>query len=44
MWENMGLIRVGENYMRTFSIIPDPTQEIYKEIIVFDGGLNFHPP
>ena len=30
--------------MRTFSIIPDPTQKIYQEIIVLDGGPNFHPP
>ena len=30
--------------MRTFSIIPDPTQKICQEIIVLDGGPNFHPP
>ena len=31
-------------YMRTFNIIPDPTQKIYQEIIVLDGGPDFHPP
>ena len=30
--------------MRTFNIIPDPTQKIYQEIIVLDGGPDFHPP
>ena len=31
-------------YMRTFSIIPDSTQKIYKEMIVLDGVPDFHPP
>ena len=31
-------------HMRTFSIIPDPKHKIYQEIIVLDGGPNFHPP
>ena len=31
-------------YVRTFSMIPDPTQKIYKEIFVLDGDLDFHPP
>ena len=31
-------------YMRTFNIIPDPTQTIYKKIIVLDGVPDFHPP
>ena len=31
-------------YMRTFSIIPDSTHKIYKEMIVMDGVPDFHPP
>ena len=31
-------------YMRTFSIIPDSTRKIYKEMIVLDGVPDFHPP
>ena len=31
-------------YVRTFNIIPDPTQKIYQEMFVMDGVPDFHPP